>query len=147
MRIEGEDDGRPAQLARLDQQPLDETSMAPMYAVEIADRQRTAAELVRQVIEGSKQSHDSLPDKLPMTHDQAPVTKQIRISNAQMILVFGHSDLLLVGDLVLDSWCFKVSAIRSKTSSHWPTLVWRNSRIVGYHGESSRPVIHRQSGA
>src|SRR6185312_6368766 len=34
---------------------------------------------------------------------------------------------------------------RSTASPHWPASFWRNSFIVGYHGESSRSSIHRQS--
>src|SRR5262249_33143734 len=44
------------------------------------------------------------------------------------------------------SSCLKVPAIRRKTPSQSPSASWRNSRIVGYHGLSSRAVIHRQSG-
>ena len=40
----------------------------------------------------------------------------------------------------------RARAIRSKTSGHSPSVVWRKSRIVGYHGESSRSSSQRQSG-
>ena len=38
-------------------------------------------------------------------------------------------------------------AIRSKTSSQSPHVFWRNNRIVGYHGLSSRSISQRQSAA
>jgi hypothetical protein len=37
------------------------------------------------------------------------------------------------------------AAIRSITSVQFPSSRWRNSRIVGYQGESSRSSSHRQS--
>ena len=39
------------------------------------------------------------------------------------------------------------TAIRSKSSRQSPHRACRKSRIVGYHGESSRPSSHRQSAA
>src|SRR6202012_310238 len=37
------------------------------------------------------------------------------------------------------------SAMRANTGSQRPSASWRNSRSVGYHGESSRPSSQRQS--
>jgi len=41
---------------------------------------------------------------------------------------------------------FNVIAMRSKTPRQSPASVWRNRRIEGYHGLSSRPSRKRQSG-
>jgi hypothetical protein len=46
--------------------------------------------------------------------------------------------------------CFRPTnsrAIRAKTSSQSPQRRWRKSRMVGYHGVSSRPGSQRQSAA
>src|SRR6185437_8754843 len=41
---------------------------------------------------------------------------------------------------------FRSAAIRSITPAQSPRFVWRNNRIVGYHGLSGRPNCQRQSG-
>ena len=47
----------PREFAGLGQQPLDQPGMAAMDAVEIADRDRTVAEIGGQAVEGAEKTH------------------------------------------------------------------------------------------
>jgi hypothetical protein len=57
VRIEGEDDRRAIDLAGLGQQALDDPGVAAVYAIEIADRHRPAAQVRRQVVERAEETH------------------------------------------------------------------------------------------
>jgi hypothetical protein len=56
VRIEREHDRRAIHIARLGQQPLDDPGVAAMDAVEIADRDRAAANVGRQVVERAEET-------------------------------------------------------------------------------------------
>src|SRR5947207_11894892 len=120
MRIEREDDRGAADFACVDKQPLDETSMPAMDAVEVADGDGAGTKIGGQVVEGAEET-------------------QGRIQGSGVRL--GEAPAEPLGSSV------RAAAMRVKRFFQSRTFDWRKSRMVGYQGVSSRSRCQRQSGA
>jgi hypothetical protein len=60
MRIERENDGRPADCFRRGDEALDQAGVAAMHAVEIADGHGGSAKLGREIVEAVEDFHGGL---------------------------------------------------------------------------------------